>query len=280
MDRSSTSTPAVTSLVTVLRSRVLPALLLAPLALTLVYLGGWPYFIVCAIVLAAATLEYTRLVEQIGWPLSLPLIQAAVFVQLLAAQQASPVAISLAFLAAIFATMLYILYLFEKVPERPALASGLAMIGAVVLLGWLGGHLIRLRLLPGPAAQYTLLAVLSVWAADVGAFVAGSWFGKRRLAPRISPGKSLEGYLGGVLAGVAGTAVLAILFQLPIAPMLFLGLLIALLAPAGDLSFSLIKREAGVKDSGRLLGGHGGILDRIDSLIWAAAIAYYVFIIL
>lgn len=280
MDKSAASSPTVTWLANVFRTRVLPGLILAPLGLWIVYVGGWLYFAFCALILGVGVFEYVRLVAHLDWQVPLPLALLFVFLQLLGAQLAAPAITAPALLAGLFVALLYALYLYEKKPQWPALASGLATIGAIMLFGWVGGHLLRLRLLPEAGAQWTLLAVLSVWSADAGAFVAGSWFGRRRLAPRISPGKTVEGYLGGVVAGTLGAALVALLFSLPLPAALLIGFLVALLAPVGDLSFSLIKREAGVKESGRLFGGHGGMLDRLDSLIWAVAIAYYIVLVI
>jgi phosphatidate cytidylyltransferase len=100
--------------------------------------------------------------------------------------------------------------------------------------------------------------------------------GKRKLAPRLSPNKTVEGYVAGIILGTLLTLVLGAVMNLPWTIALLLGLLISIFSPAGDLGISLFKREAGVKDSGNLLPGHGGALDRIDSLIWSVTIAYYV----
>jgi phosphatidate cytidylyltransferase len=118
--------------------------------------------------------------------------------------------------------------------------------------------------------------------ADSVAYVVGSLWGKRRLASRLSFGKTVEGYASGILAGALLGAFLGWLWGIKANPEsavtwprgLGLGLLIAGIAPMGDLAISMIKREAGVKDSGRLLPGHGGVLDRMDSILFAAVISY------
>ena len=138
-----------------------------------------------------------------------------------------------------------------------------ATIGAVVLLHSSPDGAVRL-----------LFAFVLVWAADIGAYFTGQGFGRNKLAPNVSPGKTWEGLFGGlawslVVAWVAGTW----LFKLPGAaawlPFLLLSVAVVLLSIVGDLGESLIKRQAGVKDSGTLLPGHGGMLDRIDSLLAA-----------
>jgi len=127
---------------------------------------------------------------------------------------------------------------------------------------------------------WTLLVLPSFWLADSGAYLIGRRFGKHRLAPRVSPGKTWEGYFGGILFGAVGAVLLALLWQLKVAEItplkgLIIGLALAVLTPLGDLGESLFKRQFGVKDSGNVLPGHGGIMDRIDSWLWAAVIGYY-----
>ncbi|HEX2303144.1 MAG TPA: phosphatidate cytidylyltransferase, partial [Gaiella sp.] len=117
--------------------------------------------------------------------------------------------------------------------------------------------------------------LLTVFADDTAAFFVGRAIGRHRLAPAISPGKSWEGFLAGTLAAVAVT--FFALYEQDVVSMaesLVLGMVIALAATLGDLFESAVKRDLGVKDSGRLLAGHGGVLDRVDSLLWAGPAAY------
>lgn len=150
---------------------------------------------------------------------------------------------------------------------------------AVLGLVWLVPTVLCLVLLrdrPGPDGALRLLFTMAlVWASDVGAYLAGRNFGRRKLAPTVSPGKTLEGALGGLLlCAVFAVAAGAYVFQpaglRPLALLVALSLAVAVLSIIGDLGESMFKRLAGLKDSGRLLPGHGGILDRIDSLMAAA----------
>jgi phosphatidate cytidylyltransferase len=125
-----------------------------------------------------------------------------------------------------------------------------------------------------------MLAMMGTWIADsaayvVGKFLAGKIFGKHKMAPRLSPNKTIEGYVGGILFGTLITMALGKYFGLPLLTVFLLGLLVSIISPLGDLGISLIKREAKMKDSGALLPGHGGALDRIDSLVWSVTMAYY-----
>jgi phosphatidate cytidylyltransferase len=162
---------------------------------------------------------------------------------------------------------------------RDVPAAALTMLGAVYL-GALGGAIAALRIMPpdalGPWRIVLLLAI--VMAADTAAYFVGRAVGRHKLAPAISPGKTVEGAVGGVAGGVLGAwAVSAAGLHLPAVHVVVLGVLVTLFAIVGDLVESLLKRWAGVKDSGRLFPGHGGMLDRLDSLLFGAAVLYYYF---
>ena len=154
-------------------------------------------------------------------------------------------------------------------------------IAGSLYIGWCGAYILRLRGLP--EGQWWLLTVLpAIWLADSGAYFVGRVWGRHRLAPVLSPGKTWEGYIGGIVVGTLATAGLVILWGRwsgPSGPTpvdgLGVGLLVGTLAPVGDLVISMVKREVGVKDTGTLFPGHGGALDRIDSALWAVVIGYY-----
>ncbi len=136
-------------------------------------------------------------------------------------------------------------------------------------------HLVLIRFLPDGASWLLLLTAITA-GSDTGAYYAGRAFGKHKLCPNISPGKTINGAIGGILAAVIMTVVLAC-FLLPEVNSIKLALAAAVLSGigiAGDLTESIIKRGTGVKDSGTILGGHGGLLDRIDSLLLTAPLLY------
>jgi phosphatidate cytidylyltransferase len=159
-------------------------------------------------------------------------------------------------------------------------AAALTLMGATYL-GALGGTLAGLRLLePMTLAPWRIVLLLAIiMVSDTAAYLVGSAVGRRKLAPSISPGKSVEGAAGGLAGGVAG-ALAVWAAGLPGVPAWHAGLLgfvVAILGVLGDLLESLLKRWAGVKDSGRLFPGHGGMLDRLDSLLFGAPVLYYYF---
>lgn len=124
-------------------------------------------------------------------------------------------------------------------------------------------------------AVYVWLAFIGTWASDTLAYFVGSLLGRHKLCPAISPGKTLEGAIGGLIGSVAGVVGWGWLCGLPLIHMAFLGLLVGIAAPLGDLAESLLKRFTGVKDSGNILPGHGGILDRFDAVMFSVPVVYY-----
>jgi phosphatidate cytidylyltransferase len=143
-------------------------------------------------------------------------------------------------------------------------------------IAWLLGHLILLRSLP-EGSFLVFFLFLVTWANDTGAYYVGSLWGRHPMAPRISPRKTWEGFTGGLIGSVLAAFACRAWFleSLGQADALWLGLLIGIAAPLGDLCESVLKRSAGVKDSGAIIPGHGGILDRIDSLIFTTPTFYY-----
>ncbi len=153
--------------------------------------------------------------------------------------------------------------------------------GAVLLfgVGYIGltlGHLLLLRALEDGVFLIFFLLLIT-WGSDTGAYVVGKTLGRRKLAPVISPNKTVEGFIGGLVLGTT-MALVAKLWFLPALALghcLALGLLLAGIGTLGDLAESALKRSAGVKDSGTLIPGHGGVLDRVDSLLFTAPTFYY-----
>lgn len=144
----------------------------------------------------------------------------------------------------------------------------------IVYVGWLPSFWVLLRVMPGGIGPL-LWAIAAAVVSDVGAYFAGRFFGKHPFFPQISPKKTIEGALGGFLLATGILALTGPLVGIPLPHALILGTLLAIGAPAGDLAESLLKRDAGVKDAGDLIPGHGGILDRFDSFLFNGPIAYF-----
>lgn len=146
-----------------------------------------------------------------------------------------------------------------------------AIAGLLVLVPvWLA--LVRLHAQPALGPQLLLFLLLLVVAADVGAYFGGRAFGKHKLAPKVSPGKTWEGVGGGLLAAALMAAVGVWWFNMNTVPFMILCIVVAVASVVGDLTESMFKRHAGLKDSGNLLPGHGGVLDRVDSVTAAAPV--------
>ncbi|MBK8901786.1 MAG: phosphatidate cytidylyltransferase [Anaerolineaceae bacterium] len=261
--------------------RALISFTLGPLALYLIYLGGLFYFIPLVIILLLATLEYAQLIKNIGWSVPAFVLVPVVVVQWALAQWSNQALFAPLLLISLFIVAVYALWQFEGGTSQSVPANWFALMAGLILFGWVCSHFFRLRALPEMAWQWTMLAMLSTWIADSGAYLVGRFvagkvvLGKHALTPRLSPNKTVEGFLGGVVLGTLFTVLIGSLLKIEFLPALLLGLLVSTLGTVGDLGISLLKREAGVKDSGNLFPGHGGALDRIDSLMWTVAIAYY-----
>ena len=262
-----------------LAKRILVAAVLIPIAFLVITLGGVLYNACVVGIMGLSAWEYARLFNSGGYqPAGVLLIGGTVLLVLGRAwngfESSAPI---LALL--LMASMAYHLIAFEGGRQLAGADFGITLSGALYV-GWLGAYLISLRSLP-QGEWWVLLALPSVWLVDTGAYFAGTRLGRHKLSPRLSPNKTWEGVAGGALSSIIGTALLAAAYQtwvgLPVSPVhgALLGAILALLTPLGDLGESMIKRQAGAKDSGNLLPGHGGVFDRIDSWLWAAALSYY-----
>jgi phosphatidate cytidylyltransferase len=172
--------------------------------------------------------------------------------------------------------------LFRANAMSTSVPAAAATLFSAAYVGALGGALAALRVIP-PAEEgawrVTLLLAI-VMSSDTFAYFTGSAFGRHKLAPLVSPGKTVEGLAGGLVGGIVAALVVRQL-GLPVmsvAAAVMLGIVVAAFGTVGDLVESLLKRWSGVKDSGTLFPGHGGMLDRLDSLLFGAAVLYYYFL--
>ena len=258
--------------------RLLTALLGIPVAVLLVHLGGAP-FAVLALGLAAMSLhEYATLLYVGGRGVQRVITVAggtllALSVALSPARAGVP-----AFLAPMVLTGLVLACaLRELLRPRHSLDRAAVSLFGALFIGWTLGHLVLLRELVPHGEALTLVLLGAVWATDTAAYAIGIPFGRHRLAEVVSPKKSWEGAaagLAGELLAVWAARLLCLDWLSP-AQILVSGLLIGVLGQASDLCQSLIKRAAGMKDSGTLLPGHGGVFDRVDSLLLLTPVYYY-----
>lgn len=256
-----------------LKTRALTALAGMPVLLFFAYLGKYWYAILILFLSFLALREYFALARKGGWK---PFETAGyIFIPavLLAVYQ-SNLLLVISILVLLFAFLNFLPVFFQG---RVKYWESAVTFWGIIYTGGLAGFLLAIRLLPD-GFLLTIFLFFVIWSADIFAYLVGRKFGKRPLASRISPKKTVEGFL----AGLTGSAVIgsALMFFFPL-PYLnwqggaLLGFLSGFVGTIGDLSQSAMKRSVGAKDSGSLLPGHGGILDRFDSLFFTAPFFYF-----
>jgi len=254
-------------------SRVLVAAVLLPVVLYLVWLGGW-WLAGLASVGAVVALHELYVMGRSLRPLVLAGYAGAILALVGAQAGGFPWMVGGALVALPLA---FVLYAVAETRQSATVAIGTTVLGVVWIAFGLG-HLLLLRDLPGHGRLALFTILLAVFADSTFAYLVGRAIGRHKLAPTISPGKSVEGLAAGAIGAIAVT--FFALYEdrdtfLSIWEMLVLGVVIAAAEPLGDLFESTIKRDLNVKDSGRLLAGHGGMLDRVDSLLFVGPAALY-----
>ncbi|HEX2293975.1 MAG TPA: phosphatidate cytidylyltransferase [Actinomycetota bacterium] len=256
-----------------LKQAVVTAVILLAL-IAVCAIGGRPWFFGLAfVVVLMSVFELLDALVQKGRKPSIVLGLAGTAAILVAAYEEKFAYIGIALAVATYAAMIYALR-----PNRGATAGSDAA-WTIFALTWLAGGgagAVSILVMDGGLALL-IASVLIVACDDIGAYFAGTSFGRHKMAPSVSPAKSWEGFAGGIgTALAAGLAAATILDEMTVPTGLAIGAMAGLLAPVGDLVESLVKREIGIKDSGRLLPGHGGMLDRLDAIIFCCpAISLY-----
>jgi phosphatidate cytidylyltransferase len=282
---SQTARPALSNLA----QRVLSAAVLLPVLGMIVWLGDWWVFAVVLLCTMLALQELFAIFARTGTtPRPVGYLCAALFVLGTALSRGSPTMFTgLVLFVAIVAPLVGEL---NRRQREGILVAWALTLSGTVYIGWTFAHFVLLRqiqhaLRPAPlaflqldaGAAWIFFVLLVTFANDSCAYLLGRAMGRHRMAPYVSPSKSWEGAVGGLLGAVMCGVALTHLLGLPIgvAEAGFLGLAGGVAGQAGDLAESLLKRQAGVKDSGHLIPGHGGILDRSDSLLFAGPTLYY-----
>jgi phosphatidate cytidylyltransferase len=269
-----------------LKTRILVGLVLLPIGIAAILTGGIPYVALIALMLALAAWEFVTLFRTGGLaPAGFLVVSGVVGLVFLRAYSSFADAHWL-LTALVLAALTYHLVAYERGCDHGGTDFAVTLAG-IFYLGWIGAYLVSLRQLPD-GQWWLLLVLVSVWMADSGAYLIGSRYGRRKLSPRLSPKKTWEGYLGGVAAGTLAGAFFAYLWQYivgpsaPVSPVpgAILGFVISSTTVLGDLGESLFKRQFGVKDSGKILPGHGGMFDRMDSWLWGGVLGYYIVLFL
>lgn len=259
-----------------MRTRLFSAILLLGSASVAIYFGGWVLLALFGIGMLIAAYEYfnmTRLGNH--KPLVIPALVAIALLFINASLKPS-LPLDFAPVILVIAISLPPLWELSRRDHQGFLLDWALMVLGVAYIGVLGSYLFSLRNLQA-GAQLLFISLLAVWLTDIFAYITGRIWGKTPFFPDISPKKTRQGAIGGIVAGTVTVGVLGFLFGMNPILAFIGGLMIALLTTAGDLTESLIKRNLGVKDSGTLIAGHGGVFDRLDSMFIPLTFAFFYF---
>jgi phosphatidate cytidylyltransferase len=263
--------------------RAISAIILAPVIILLVWWGGYPYSATIVLVTSLMLIEFWGLSQSIGVKAGPIFIVVCGVLFCLSAVDSFGFKIPVELALALTLILSFSYQIFRDQVNVAFLSVASTLLGAIYI-GWaFGYHLILLRDLSGVGRGLIFFLVVTIWLGDTAAYLFGKQFGRHKLRPTISPGKTIEGTIAGLVFGTLGglgvwSFVLQDILSFPHA--LILGILLGVVGQLSDLSESVIKRSADVKDSGDLIPGHGGLLDRCDSLIFSAPVLYYYFIYL
>jgi phosphatidate cytidylyltransferase len=255
-------------------ARELTALVFLPL---IIWLIGWApayaYNVAIAAVAVLAMYEFLNLGRAKGYAVPIPLCVAIMLV-IIAAFVIDDLSVEFGMFAALL--IIPASYVFSKKPLEDSLPSSAIAVLATTYVGLLSGSLIRLRHDFDVGWKLIFFLLLVVWLGDSGAYYVGKSLGRHKLSPRISPKKTIEGLAGGMTASIITAVIIHFTFfrEFPLVHAIIAGAILSFAGVVGDLAESMWKRSADVKDSGTLLPGHGGFLDRFDSILFTAPILY------
>ncbi|MBU0663871.1 MAG: phosphatidate cytidylyltransferase [Proteobacteria bacterium] len=260
-------------------NRLIPGLALVACWLLLLLYGSFlPFFLVMVVVTVIGAQEYARM----AFPQKDRAFRVFFAVLALLPSLCLVYVPSLGITGGLFLSILllsfYILYYYSQLQD-PLLFFSRAFFG-VTYVGFLAAHLLLLHLLPEGSSWILVLTAITA-GSDSGAYYCGRALGKHKLCPLVSPKKTIEGAIGGLVSGVAVAVLVAMLLRLQVSLFFLIpaAVLLVGIGIVGDLTESIIKRATGTKDSGTLLGGHGGVLDRVDSLLFAGPVFYYLLVL-
>jgi len=261
-----------------LKQRIITALIGIPLLIAVIWFGEPWFTVLVAIWGVLAAFEFYRLVaaSKVSPLTYFGLVWTLLFI--LSSHFDYEIVTPILLTSAVVLSLIWLLLR----PQKEAAFAGWAWtIAGILYVGWLLSYLVALRNIDPVNLEvgrnWVFFALFTNFGSDTAAFFAGRAWGKHHLAPSISPGKTWEGAIAGVLGAIIVSLVLVTLFDLPLGygQAILLGLLVSIFGQLGDLAESLFKRNVGVKESGKLVPGHGGLLDRMDSVVFVGVVVYY-----
>lgn len=256
-------------------TRLLTGLIMGTIAMLCIMYGGLALLIMLSVIIVFASKEYVKILEHKGFypSFKIMLLGEAVLAALAYYQRFDLVAVALTFGS--ICSFLWVLF----VGRQPYIANVATTLLGFIYCGWFPLHLLFLRDLSSDKFHdglgFVVMMFTAILLTDIGCYYAGRHLGRHKLAPIISPNKTIEGSIGGAILAVSGALVIGTFLGVEWYLSVAAGILCTVFAQLGDLSESLIKRDAGVKDSGNILPGHGGFLDRTDSFVFTIPVMYY-----
>jgi phosphatidate cytidylyltransferase len=264
-----------------LSKRILSAAIFIPACLLVVFIGGWVFAAAAAAILGIGAWEFWRMFKQANYSPNAFILIAGTICLALSRIAFNQDLSAVVFSAFVLISMAHHIFAYDRGVDTAGLDFCFT-VGGIIYVGWLGSYVVALRFLPD-GLYWIILAILGVGISDIGAYLIGSMVGKHKISRRVSPAKSLEGYIGGILSAclfgyLFGTLIDPASTYLNAANGVLLTLAVSGCSLLGDLGESMLKRQFNMKDSSQIIPGHGGILDRIDTWLWAGVISYYLII--
>ncbi|MDO4541594.1 MAG: phosphatidate cytidylyltransferase [Bacillota bacterium] len=253
------------------KTRIISACVFVPLILLATFFGGWFFTLLMSFVAIVGGYEFYNILKAKGYKFNLPLfiISALLFMAFaFMAEDYSIIILALFFLLLVIHGLLFVL-------QRLTIEEAAVSFFGIYYIAFTLSTMVSMRLHMEGGMFFIFLIFVIQWLTDSGAYIVGSTIGRHKLMPKISPKKSVEGAVGGVAVAVIAAVLYSLIFPvLPVGWLILMTILASVLGQLGDLVESAFKRWADVKDSGKLIPGHGGILDRFDSLLFIAPFLY------
>ena len=264
--------------------RIITGIVLLPIIIACTYYGGWSFFIFVTVLALFSLNEFYSLMNKKGYSPSylIGFLVTLFFMWFTTYTVRHPHWEPYA--TGILTTAIIITFaggIFLRKAQDSTINASITLLG-ILYVGWMFSYLTLIREMNPPGAlfwkshgAYLFFLMISIWACDTAAYVVGTYFGKVRLSPYISPKKTVEGAAAGLVIGIVAASIFGKLIGMSMMHVVILGFIIGIVGQVSDLVESLIKRDADVKDSSSIIPGHGGFLDRMDSFILTAPIMYY-----